>query len=333
MLNSWADQPPTIGRQPLRRVGAPAAALPLYRIEALPDAGHHTPVSAEDINQQGWITGVAYVHGDEWAAYLHADGRTRLLRGGRLAYAHSLNERGDVVGTLDGQACWWPQGGERQVLAGLCRAASINNRGQVAGSARFDGVNERAALVSDGELIDLGTLGGATSVATGVNEAGQVTGYSQLASGEVHAFVWQPALGLLDLGTLGGAESRAVAINARGQVLGCSDDEDCGLHAFVCNGQEMAALPPPGEMDLTALSLNRHAEVVGKLADADGQWVASLTRGGRTRPLLSLLDASGAEWQALSVALGINDAGRIVGVGQRQRELTERAFVATPLPR
>lgn len=334
MLNLWADQPPITGQLPLRRVGAPAAALPLYRIEALPNAGSHTPVSAEDINQQGWVTGVAYDLGDEWAAYVHADGQTRLLPGGRFAYAHSLNDRGDVVGTLDGQACWWPLGGERQMLAGLRQAASINNLGQIAGSACFDGVNERAALFSDGKLIDLGTLGGATSAATGVNDAGQVTGYSQLASGEVHAFIWQPVLGLLDLGTLGGAESRAAAINARGQVLGRSDDDGSDLLAFVRTGSEMVALPTVGEMDLAALSLNRHAEVVGKLTDADdGQWVASLTRGGRTRPLMSLLDASGDEWQALNVALGINDAGQIVGVGQRQRELTERAFIATPLPR
>ena len=51
-----------------------------------------------------------------------------------------------------------------------------------------------------------------------------------------------------------------------------------------------------------------------------------------TRRLMNLLDASGAEWQALSVALGINDAGQIVGVGQRKHERTERAFIATPLP-
>jgi len=333
MLNLWADQPPIVSPPLPRRIGAAAAALPLYRIEALPDSGKYTPVSAEDINQQGWVTGVAYVHADEWAAYVYVDGQTRMLPGGRLAYAHSLNDRGDVVGTLDGQACWWPLGGERQMLAGLRQAASVNDRGQIAGSACFDGVNERAALFSAGELIDLGTLGGATSVATGVNDAGQVTGYSQLASGEVHAFVWQPVSGLLDLGTLGGAESRAAAINARGLVLGCSDDGDCQSLPFVRIGSEMAVLPSVGEMDLAAFSLNRHGEAVGKLTAANGQWIASLTRGGRTRRLLNLLDASGAEWKSLSVALGINDASQIVGVGQRQHEQTERAFIATPLPR
>jgi hypothetical protein len=94
-----------------------------------------------------------------------------------------------------------------------------------------------------------------------------------------------------------------------------------------------AALPTVGEMDLAVFSLNRQAEVVGKLTGPNGQWIASLTRAGRTRRLMNLLDDSGAEWQALSVALGINDAGLIVGVGQRKRECTERAFIATPLPR
>lgn len=333
MLDLQAALPPVAKPHLPRRGASPANTAPLYRIEALADIGDYVPVSAEEINQQGWVVGVAYIHADEWATYLCANGQTRLLPGGRFAYGHGLNDRGDVVGTFDDQACWWPQAGGRQMLAGMRRAASINNHGQVAGSACFDGDHERAALFCDGELIDLGTLGGATSVATGVNDAGQVCGYSALASGEVHAFIWQPVLGLLDLGTLGGSDSRAAAINARGQVLGRSDDGEGDSLAFVRTGGEMLALPAVGEADLAAFSLNREAEVVGKLTGANGRWVASLTRGGKTRKLANLLDDSGEGWQSLSVALAINDAGVIAGVGQRQREKMERAFVATPLPR
>lgn len=333
MLDLRSALPPVAKSHLLHRGAAPAATPPLYRIEALPGIGDYTAVSAEEINRQGWVVGVAYINADEWAVYLYADGQSRLLPGGRFAYGHGLNDRGDVVGTRDGEACWWPQGGERQMLVGMRRAASINNFGQVAGGAFFGGEHERAALFSDGELIDLGTLGGATSVATGINDAGQVCGYSALASGKVHAFLWQPVLGLQDLGTLGGPDSRAMAIGDAGAVLGRSDDLDGDVAAFIRTGDGLVALPEVGEMDLSVFSLNRHGEAVGQLTGTNGKWMASLTRGGKTRKLMNLLDASGTEWKSLSVALGINDAGQIAGVGQRQHERTERAFIATPLPR
>ena len=56
-------------------------------------------------------------------------------------------------------------------------------------------------------MIDLGTLGGASSGAEAVNDSGQVVGGSQTASGANHAFLWTQAGGMVDLGTLGGTFS------------------------------------------------------------------------------------------------------------------------------
>ena len=54
-------------------------------------------------------------------------------------------------------------------------------------------------------LIDLGTLGGDLSVATSINAHGQVVGHAQTATGELHAFRWDPdTRAMRDLGTLGG---------------------------------------------------------------------------------------------------------------------------------
>ena len=67
----------------------------------------------------------------------------------------------------------------------------------------------------------IGTLGGNNSYANGINDAGQVVGYSATAGGVQHAFITGPnGMGMRDLGTLGGTDSFAYGINDAGQVVG-----------------------------------------------------------------------------------------------------------------
>jgi probable HAF family extracellular repeat protein len=56
-------------------------------------------------------------------------------------------------------------------------------------------------------IIDLGTLGGTSSRALGINALGQVVGWSELASGAVHGFVYSDGQ-MTDVGTLGGGWQR-----------------------------------------------------------------------------------------------------------------------------
>src|SRR3954469_17332031 len=81
-------------------------------------------------------------------------------------------------------------------------------------------------------MADLGTLGGNYSWAYGINEQGQVVGFSTTASEEYHAFLWKSG-SMTDLGTLGGTFSRAFAINNRGQVVGESETTSGEKHAFL----------------------------------------------------------------------------------------------------
>lgn len=66
---------------------------------------------------------------------------------------------------------------------------------------------------------DLGTLGGSSTVGYGINNAGQVTGFSQTAQGETHAFLYSKGQ-MTDLGTLGGNLSVGRGINDAGQITG-----------------------------------------------------------------------------------------------------------------
>ncbi len=70
-------------------------------------------------------------------------------------------------------------------------------------------------------MTDLGSLGG-DSVALGINDSGQVVGYSYLADrSTVHMITWTKAGGLVDLGSIdNGTVSVGGAINSAGDIAG-----------------------------------------------------------------------------------------------------------------
>jgi probable HAF family extracellular repeat protein len=84
-------------------------------------------------------------------------------------------------------------------------------------------------------MTDLGTLGGRPfNIATGINDSGQVVGYSYTAASDFHAFFTGPnGTGMTDLGTLGGQTSQAFDINDSGEVTGLAEISPGGYHAFL----------------------------------------------------------------------------------------------------
>jgi probable HAF family extracellular repeat protein len=169
--------------------------------------------------------------------------------GGGFAAAQAINDRGEVAGTSAtadhfDRAYLWRDGSmvDLGTLGGpnsfmgefgandlVPLRFALNERGHVVGRSEVagaDSATQHAFLARHGEMVDLGTLGGASSVATAVNDHDQVVGRAITADGqEVHSFVWDDGT-MVDLDVVAGLapfpfeQTRTVNINNRGQILG-----------------------------------------------------------------------------------------------------------------
>lgn len=156
--------------------------------------------------------------------------------GGPESVPADINERLQVVGSSDtarkvdryqyeSDAFLWGDWRMRSMGAGTSAAVAINERGQIAGSHRH------AFLWQDGQMRDLGTLGGKSSEAVAINERGQVAGRAYTERKDSggyaleHAFLWTGGR-MVDLTARSDDPSWAVTLNDRGQVLVKSLDQD-----------------------------------------------------------------------------------------------------------
>jgi probable HAF family extracellular repeat protein len=153
------------------------------------------------------------------------------------------------------------------------------------------------------QVIDLGTLGGASSGATDLNDAGAIVGWSRNGSGQVRAVVWRAGR-MIDIGTLGGPTSSATSISNNFAVVGTSTLTAGGeRHAFLWRANQGSmhnlGLPHPVRIGDTGA-------IIGNATTATGESVAAYrNQHGWVRLPLNGFDGSSGE--------DVNDAGTAVG--------------------
>jgi probable HAF family extracellular repeat protein len=195
-----------------------------------------------------------------------------------------------------------------------------------------------AVLWKDGQIINLGTLGGYESEAFSVDRHGQVVGfsgntisdpYSILGLGtETRAFLWRDGK-MQDLGTLGGPDAFATAMNEKGQVSGFSyldsvPNPYCTLTtgAFLWERDKMVNLGSLGGSCTGPgiPGMNNRGQVVGgsNLA-GDTESHAFLWEKGTLTDLSTL-------GGTFSAATAINDAGEVSGGATIAGDLVVHAF-------
>lgn len=222
----------------------------------------------------------------------------------------------------------------------------INTWGWVVGASEDGvidpvlGIPEFFAVVwRDGRIKNLGTLGGNESIASDVNDFGQIAGFSANTvpdpfsllgfATQTRPFLWQHGV-MRELDTLGGPDGAAYLINEWGQIVGqfslnSTPNPTTGfptVHSILWepNGKPVD-LGTLGGTTVTPWWINNRGQVVGQ---------ANLT-GDSTyhgyfwdKGVLTDLGTLGGD---LSVAWNVNDAGEVVGRADVPGSKTHHAFL------
>jgi len=190
---------------------------------------------------------------------------------------------------------------------------AMNNVGQVVGQSTLSShpYSPYHAFVwsTSSGMQDLGLLNGGdyTSVATGINNSGEVVGASYGLTTE-SAYLWTESEGMINIGSLGTGFAVAFGINDHEQVVGESILPDGFSHAFLwTRSTGMKDLGTLGGNYSRATGINNAGQVIGYSYRADNSLHAFLwtSKGG--------MQDLGTFGGTFSLAYAINLAGQVVG--------------------
>jgi len=216
---------------------------------------------------------------------------------------------------------------------------AVNDAGQAVGTFSDPATGRLHGYVLDGKTAtDLGSLQGGNTVASGINNQGQVVGTSYIPNPgggpqAGHAFVYNNGQ-MTDLGTLpGGTSSYATGVNNLGQIVGGSTASAgpgyAPSHAFLYSNGQMTDLGTlvPGKFS-EAIAINDKGQIVGSADPGNAPSHAVLFQGGQVLDLNSLIDQN--LHIQLTRAIAINNAGQILVQGNAF-DPYQSAYLLTPV--
>lgn len=271
------------------------------------------------INDQGDVTGWAYVDEEVTHAFLYHHGKMRDL--GILSLIR------DAAPDM-----WVSSSGD-----------AINNKGQISGTSSDADAYGRAFLYARGHMANLGMPPGEDSDAsnsqftvikqTGLNDRGEMV---VIVDGPYHSYgVLKSRIYLYKYGKFHRtatvsypASFSSVILNNRGVVEGTYYDKNeklCGFHLHRGRIEKIGPLIHSDQTEVRAI--NNLGQIVGSSDYHAGNSHAFLYSHRMVTDLNNLIPA-GSGW-VLENANGINDRGQIVGTGKHHGKT--RAFMLTPL--
>jgi probable HAF family extracellular repeat protein len=248
--------------------------------------------------------------------------------------AEAVNDIGQIVGHGGpGKGAYlWENGVIRDlgVLPGMTSAGAedINNSGQVVGySGNADGSDYHAFIwtAAGGMQRLAGSLGGCCELARSINDLGVVAGEARRADGSTHAVVWENGV-MRDVQSFGSGNTFPWDLTNSGLLVGQWNGPGGGFAWSNAGGMQLlAGLEGPND---TPIGANDNGQIVGQYTrlPTDNYRMAFLWENGAIRDLGTLGGLG-------SVAIAINNAGRVVGNSAvsttRQRGTVFHAFVWT----
>ncbi len=157
------------------------------------------------------------------------------------------------------------------------------------------------------EVVDLGTLGGNRSAASGISENGIVAGWATSASGK-HAVIWDQS-GIVEIGdSTGFIVSNAVAVNDTRQVAGFDEGSPQSYQGYFWESGSWTPIGVlPGTNESIASDIDSAGRIVGQsfILGPGGPDLAVMWDAGVLTDLGTLGGSTSAR--------GINDVGQVVG--------------------